>query len=472
LRPAFFLPLTLASAGLLLSALASPAVLTQALPALPPLPLDAYPPGAREAIARAYREAVARPSDAAAAGELARRLQAWEQWDAAHAVYARAQALAPRSFDWHYLDGVVLQRLARHAEAAERLEKALAITPAYLPARVRLAEALFEAGRLEESRALYQTLVREPAAEPAARFGLGRIAAADSDHQAAVGDLQRAIALFPEWGAAHYSLALSLRALGRREEAQRALEAHARHGPLWPGVADRLLDSVAALRDDASVRLRRGQKLAETGDLAGAIAEHEAALRLEPSLALAHANLLKLYGRAKDYDKAEAHYRAAIALGGGLAEAHYDYGVMLGQQEQWDLAAEAYRRAIEANPLHAEALNNLGYIHERRREFDQALILYRRALAGRPTFRLARFNAGRMLVALGRPAEAIPEFERLVPPRDAEAPRYLFALAVAHVRAGQRDEGLKWAADAKSLAAEHGQRDLLAAIERELASLK
>lgn len=448
------------------------AVLSLAQPALPPLPLETYPVSARDAIGRAHREATTRSKDPEAVGALARLLHAWEQWEAAHAAYSRAQALAPRSFDWHYLDGVVLQRIARQEEAATQLEAALAIIPDYLPARVKLAEALFETGKLDESRALYSQLLDEPLAQPAAHFGLGRIAAARGEHDSAISHLQRSVELFPEWGAAYYSLALSLRALGRRDEAQRALEAHARHGPAWPGLKDPALEAVLALRSDAGGHLRRGQKLAAGGDLAGAIVEYESALRLDPSLGIAHGNLLKLYGRAGDWAKAEAHYRAAVERGEDLAEAHYDYGVLLGLQERLDDAAEAYRRALEINPRYADALNNLGQIHERKRQFERALELYRRALASQPTFRLARFNAGRMLVALGRPAEAIPEFERLVPPRDAEAARYLFALSVAHIRSGHRDEGLKWAADAKRLATQYGQHDLAAAIERELATLK
>ena len=65
----------------------------------------------------------------------------------------------------------------------------------------------------------------------------------------------------------------------------------------------------------------------------GAIAAHEAALALDPSIAQAHANLIVLYGRARDWPKAEAHYRAVVALGFNLADAHYDYGVLLGLQE-------------------------------------------------------------------------------------------------------------------------------------------
>ena len=102
---------------------------------------------------------IARPrahdADAERTGALGRVLHAWEQWDAAHQAYARAQARAPRTFDWPYLDGVVLERRARPLEAAARFEAAVALSPGYLPARLKLAESLLDAGRLEDSRRLF-----------------------------------------------------------------------------------------------------------------------------------------------------------------------------------------------------------------------------------------------------------------------------------------------------------------------------
>ena len=442
------------------------------VPALPQLALDTYPAAARDAISRAHRDATAQSTNAETVGALGRVLQAWEQWDGAHQAYARAQALAPRAFEWPYLDAVVLQRLARHAEAAARLRQALAASPAYLPARLKLAESLLEADDLDASQRVFEALVPEPAAEPAAEFGLGRIAATRGLHEAAIAHLQRAVALFPEWGAAYYALALSYRALGRPDDAMRALQQHQQYGPRWPAVEDTALATVSALREDARAGVQRGVRLAERGDLEGAIAAHEAALQREPSLAEAHANLISLYGRARNFEKAEEHYRAVVALGANLSTAHYDYGVLLGLQEKWDLAAEAYRRAIAVNPLHAQAYNNLGQILERQRQLEAAAAAYRHAIDSQPTFRFARFNLGRMLLALGRPDNAIVELEKIVEPRDAEAPRYLFALATAHVRAGHRDVGITWAAQARQLALEHGQDDLAAAIARDLAALK
>lgn len=448
-------------------------LLAQAGPAtLPPLAIDSFPPAARGAIAEIHRKAAANPDRIDAVGPLVRTLHAWELWDAAHRTYEHAQRIDEKSFEWKYLDAVVLQRLARHADAATRLREALALSRGYLPARVKLPEALLESGQLAESQALFVALIDEPAARPAAEVGLGRIAAAEGRHEAAVLHLARAVALFPELGAAHYALALSYRALGRRDEARRALALHQQYGPRWPAVEDPILEGVTTLRDDARTLLQRGMKLADKGDLEGAIAAHEAALARDPSHAQAHANLISLYGRSRNWIKAEAHYRAVVDLGVNLDDAHYDYGVLLGLQEKWELAGQAYRQALAVNPSHAQAHNNLGQILERQRKLADAADAYGRALESQPGFRLARFNLGRMLIALDRPGEAAVELVKLVEPRDGDAPRYIFALGVAHVRAGRKGEGIKWATEARTLALQFGQHELAAAIERDLALLK
>src|SRR5215204_4056878 len=93
---------------------AAPTAHQESAPTLPPLPvvaLDAFPSDARTAMARALADATRRPRDGAAAGELGITLQAWEQWEAAHAAYRRAHVLAPAAAEWQYLDGMVLQRL-------------------------------------------------------------------------------------------------------------------------------------------------------------------------------------------------------------------------------------------------------------------------------------------------------------------------------------------------------------------------
>ncbi len=376
--------------------------------------LDSFPAAARQVIEPAARAAMARPTDAGVVGAFGRALHAWEQWSSAHEAYARAGALAPRAFEWRYLDASVLQRLARHADAATQLREALTLSPDYLPARVKLAEALLESGELEESRTLFVALVDEPAARPAAEVGLGRIAAARGEHDAAIEHFTRAVTLFPELGAAHYGLALSYRALGQMDAARSALSRHEQYGARWPALDDPVLATVTTLREDAGAMLQRGVRLADTGDLDGAIAAHEAALARDPELAQAHANLISLYGRARNWSKAEEHYRAFLRTGAAAADAHYDYGVLLGLQEKWDLAIAAYRDALALNPMHVQAQNNLGQALEQQRKFTDAADAYRQALENQPGFRLARFNLARMLIALAKPDEAAAELEKIV----------------------------------------------------------
>jgi tetratricopeptide (TPR) repeat protein len=444
----------------------------QSPPAALKLPLDSYPPEIRKDVAGLYEQARSHPADANAAGSLGRILHAWEQWESANDAYRAAIHLAPGSLEWHYLDACVLDRLARPQEAAAQLREALKIRPDYLPARVRLADALFAAGELNESRTMFSSLAAEPQAEPLGLFGLGRIQAAEGKHEEAVRTIQRALTLFPEWGAAQYALALSLRALGRRAEAEQALQLHVQYGTRWPGVDDPLLSEISKLRTDPAARFRRARRLADDGNVNGAIAEFEAALAEDSSLPLAHASLVKLYGATGNWAKAEEHYRAAVASGSGLAELHYDYGVLLGMQQKWAEAADAYRRAIAVNPNYPEAHNNLGQTLERSRQFDAALDEYKAAVQSRPTFRLARFNAGRMLIALGRLDDAITELQKITEPRDAEAPRYLFALSTAYVRSGRKDEGIRWATEARQLAVQYGDTALAAAIDRDLAGIR
>ena len=439
----------------------------------PPRPaLEAMPAAARAPLAQAFEAAKRRPADPSALGAFARLLHAWEQWDDAHTVYARLQELEPARPDWWYLDAAVLGRVARHAEAADKLRKVLGVSPEMKVARVRLADALFEAGRFAESREAYRVLAADPATEPMGMFGLGRVAAVERRHDEALGHFERALELFPQWGAAHYALAMSLRALGRREEAVAALERHARFGTQWPALDDPLIGTVHVLRDDARGLLQRGVTLAARGDLDGAIAAHEAALAADPGFTQARGNLLSLYGQKKDWNKAEAHYRELVRRGEEVGDAHYDYGVLLGMQGKWDDAAGAYRRALEANPLHARARNNLGEAIERQGRVDEASQAYREAVVAQPSFRLARFNYARTLIAAGRTAEAISELEKIVEPRDAQSPRYLFALAAAHVRAGRHERGMKLATEARELAVAHGQTELVASIDRDLARLK
>ena len=436
---------------------------------LPDLTLDAYPPVSREPIARALAEARARPQDAAATGHLAMLLHAWEQWESAATVYARARQL-DRRFEWCYLGGIVEARLAHHASAATLFEESVTLRPAYLPARLKLADAWLESGALDKAERAFAALVKEPEAEPHARYGVARVLSERGRHEQALAELDRAVSLYPEFAAAWYARGLALRNLGRLDEARESLGRAARFGTRWPGVPDPVLAEVRGLRDDAQVRLARGIALERDGDIAGAVREHEAAVAANPGLAQAHVNLISLYGRQQQWGRAEAAYREAMRLGYSGADAHYNFGVALLMQRRTGEAEAAFEQAVAANPLHADAWNNLAGMAEQAGRLDQALERYQRAVDAAPGDPATRFNLGRMLIANGRPRDAIPQFERLAQ-RDTSDARYVYGLATAWVHAGDVGKGRAIAQQARALAAAQGLTDLVAAIDRDIASL-
>src|SRR5262245_35031625 len=231
----------------------SPQVQAQSLPHLT---LASFPEISRQAIAPVYNAAVAHPDDAALVGRLGMMLHAWEQFETASAVYARARMLE-RRFDWFYLGGLVEARLAHHDAAARLLAEATQLMPAAIPARLALADALFESGDIAGARREYSALTMGPAA-PLARYGLGRSLAAAGQMDAARQELDAALRMSPEFGAAWYAEGMVLRGLGRLDEARTALERAQQYTGVRPALEDPTLARVRTLRDDADAHVAKG----------------------------------------------------------------------------------------------------------------------------------------------------------------------------------------------------------------------
>ncbi len=436
---------------------------------LPRIALETYPAVSRQPIAEALAAARAHPADPAAVGRLAMVLHAWDQLETAAPVYSRARALE-RRFDWYYLGGLVEARLGRHAAAAQLLTEAVKLSPDSVPARLALADAQYESGHIEAAAAAYSSLTTGASA-PHAHYGLGRCRVRQEQKEAALQEFDRALQLFPEFGPAHYARGMVLRGLGRTADAQEALTRSQQLGATWPGVADPTLARVRAVRRDAGTHVERGLALQKQGDIAGAIAEYEAAVSTEPTLAAAHVNLIALYGRAQDWDKAGEHFRALEQSGPVPAEAHFNYGICLAAQRRTTDAAAQFQEAVAINPHHAGALSSLGQLAEMEGRLDEAEASYRKAAAAAPQDPSIRFNIGRMLLARKEYDAAIAEFETLRAVVHPDRARFLFGLATAQVLAGQVAEGRRAAIEARDLARESGQRELADAIDGELAKL-
>jgi tetratricopeptide (TPR) repeat protein len=434
---------------------------------LPALAIEALPPPVRAGFERAYDDARTHPDDPSAVGRLGMMLQAYEQYQSADACYRVARALDPRSLSWAYLSGVVRAELGAHTEALAAFRQALDIDPGYLPARMRLADTLMRAGDLDASRSAYEALTRDFPELALAHYGLGRVSAATHNSAAAVEHYRRAVDAAPQFGAAHYALALAYRDLSSSNPARPHLEAYRQFGARRPALPDRLLEAVRAMRETARDLISEAARVGASGRLDDAIALHLKAIEADPAAAQAHVNLISLYGRIGRVDKATEHYRAALTLEGTRAEAHYNYGVLLAGRADTG-AADAFRKALEINPFHAQAHNNLAALLARDGDLEAAAAHYRQAIASDPQHRTARLNLGRVLVAMGRPREAIEHLLKTLLPDDVDAPRCMFALSHAYFSAGDHVNARKYGRDALDRAERLGQEELARMIQREL----
>ena len=441
------------------------------LPEVPRLPLEQYAPDLRVRVEEALARVERTPRAAQAIGGLGMLLHAYDQLEPAMACYRRARALEPSALEWPYLEGVVQEALGDHGAATGALRGALEAQPSFLPARLKLAEVLLATGDVTGGEVLYLGVLADHPRAPQASYGLGRVETARGRAAAAAERNLEATRLFAAIGAAEYALALAYRDLGREEDARQHLALYQKHWLDAPPLEDPVLEQVRQLKGGAAQHLAEGVRLGQAGDTRGAIREHESALQEDPQLAQAHANLISLYARLQEWDKAEEHYRAAIALRPGLADVYYDYGVALSQQDRRLEAAIEFRKTLEINPYHARAHGNLGALLLAEGSGEEAAGQLKTALENDPGNRLARFNLARFLVGQGRLGEAIVELQKILTPEDEETPRYLFALSAAYVRSGDREKGILYGREAQRKAEAFGQKALAASIEKDLRSL-
>jgi tetratricopeptide (TPR) repeat protein len=442
------------------------------LPPLPKITVQDILPGIRDQVQNAYSAVQAHPRDASANGRLAMILHVYNQPKAATACYQRAHHLDPNSFRWLFYLGMVEQAQGQYDQAASTFQRALRLNPQYIPAKLALADSLRGTAHWDESRTIYLAVLRTDPENATAHYGLGRVLVALGNKEEAMKSFAKACDLYPNYGAAHYALALAYRAQGDAQKAEEQFALYRKNASEAPPVADSLMQEVQALNESGLSEIRTGMALERAGRLEDSAAAHERALELDSKLVQAHINLISLYGRLGQNDKATQHYFAAIRADPNAAEAYYNYGVLelsLGKPTE---AEEGFRKSVELNPYHAEAHNNLGAILEQKGMWQEAEREFGQAIQNKPNFRLARFHLGRILVNEGKYQEGIAQLLNTISPEDEQTPTYLYALGAAYARAGQRQPSLDYIRKAREQSQRLGQTELLRSIDKDLRLLE
>lgn len=513
------IPTALAALALLLVGLAATACgATEStgpeLVAVPRPELSSLPEAGRQAIEtqRAELDALLgaaetpAPALAEAFGETGRYYQAHELLLAAEPCYRNAEALDPTRVDWPYLLGHVYRAGGRRAEAVEAFERALAIDPGLVPARVWQAEIRLEMEDLDAAEAAARAaLEADPKAAPALIL-LGRIASERGEPAEAVRLLEQALALAPEASEIHYPLGLAYRALGDEDRAAGLLS---RQGGVKARLDDPLLEGLDDLVVSAGAALNRGTRalgqgraedaerefraaialepenirgytnlavvLAGKGDGPAAIAALEQALAIEPDNARANFNLASLLARYGRPDEAAERFEAALASDPSYGEAHFNYANALVRLDRLDEAAEHYGRVITLDPGNRDAHLMQGVLLARLARWDAAVEALEAAHASLPDDPVISNSLARVLaVSAGQPGADPARAERALTLADGlvAGQRDLShgeAQAMALAAAGRFDEAARIQSDLVGAARSAGFPDLVASLEINLA---
>jgi predicted TPR repeat methyltransferase len=270
------------------------------------------------------------------------------------------------------------------------------------------AGAEYAAGRMEQAASAYQRVLAVAPDHPVALHALGWIAHRRGDRTAAVDLLQRAADADPADADCWNHLGI---AYARDRRTAAALEAYRRAVSLRPDFAAAHVNVGSALRDAARWD--------------DAVRAYATAVRIDPNLAVAHHALgtaLRESGRPND---AIASYRRALQLDpASAAEVHNDMGLTFARAGDVPSAEAHLRQAIALKPLDPKPRRNLGRLLLRLgRAADAADVLAQLAGAGAAPADV-HHDLAVALAQLGRLPEAIDHFRRALALRPDDAEGY------------------------------------------------
>jgi tetratricopeptide (TPR) repeat protein len=286
--------------------------------------------------------------------------------DMRSAIRQYEQGIAAFPKDQLKYQKLIVDALASHnqqAEAEKINDSILKNKPTDLDALVRRAQFLFEKGDLSNSTAELETLLRKSPNHPIARYTLGRALLAGGRSEDARFQFSEAVRWAPKFLPPRIALAQIQLGTGEFGKAV--------------ATAD---DILVVDNNNAKAKLIRGVGLKELGKLEEARAEFQALLRIHPK-----------------YDE------ALIQMGSLYVAEH-----------KWKEARAFFRKGYEANTANLTGLMVIVNFHLARNEPDLAVRFVQAETKKYPDRTDLRTALADVETRAGRPALAIPEYQRLL----------------------------------------------------------
>ncbi|MCF3648867.1 tetratricopeptide repeat protein [Synoicihabitans lomoniglobus] len=411
------------------------------LPAVPALADASDELSAR--ITAADERALSLTNAVAGLAELSRLYHANGYYDSALASYDALARIQPTEARWPHRHASILAGYGQAEPAIVLWQRTIELAPAYVPARLRLADLLLKSNQPQAAADAYRATLDVDRDNAWAILGLARIDYEAERWADARRHLERVVALTNY--ALGYDLIVSLYERLGLEDRAAAIRGRAEASGAFRDPPDPWLDELMAdCYDPFRLALEAGTK-ARSGDPTTAIAWLERAIAVAPADLSAHFQLANLLVQQRDTSRALALYRRCTQLDPAFADG---WAQLSGLQAQLGNDVEAERTlaaGLEAVPdspgLHLMRARKL-------RAADRvgaAIAEYRTSIRLRPNEPRAYIELAVALIDQNRSDEAIALIrEALV--YDPANPTALGIMAFKSIESGDRTAAEEWLA--------------------------
>ncbi len=288
-------------------------------------------------------------------------------------------------------------------------------------------------GRLQEAERGYRDILEREPENVDALTMLGMITGQNGHAETAAQLFGKAVSIRPGEFRLYHNLAMSLRQLGRYQDAinayQRGLQ----------------------IREDTSLLI----PLANLYWLIGKGNDAEdmllRALKLEPNSVMALHGLGSIYLQIGFHDRAAGALQRAVEINPNMYDAQRDLAVALFQLNQMEQSIEASRKALAGKPNDIVALNHMGMALQRLGRNDEAEEYFARVIALPVAKAEEWFNRGLALTSLYKMQEAEAAYREALRQQPKSVPG-LLNLGVTCGLLGRSAEARKYFAEAMKLA--------------------
>ena len=126
------------------------------------------------------------------------------------------------------------------------------------------------------------------------------------------------------------------------------------------------------------------ERLMQQGDPNGAIEEYQAAVQLDPTLAIAYRDMGAVYLDKHEWKLAEEALRTSVTLEQHDSHAHYWLGRALLAQQRFPKASQAFEKATQLDDRNAEYFSDLALAFMAQGEISRAEQALRQAISLKP----------------------------------------------------------------------------------------